>query len=99
LYRPETGELSFLEVNPRLQVEHIVSEIVCGVNIPALQLQVNTMMLLLLLLLLLLLPLLLLLLLVLMTRLLLQIAMGKKLSELLPDKVPTDLLKDPSRCA
>merc|ERR1711871_881733 len=40
LYRPDTGELSFLEVNPRLQVEHIVSEIICGVNIPSLQVQV-----------------------------------------------------------
>ena len=40
LYRPDTGELSFLEVNPRLQVEHIVSEIICGVNIPSLQVQI-----------------------------------------------------------
>ena len=54
LYRPDTGELSFLEVNPRLQVEHIVSEIICGVNIPSLQVQ---------------------------------IAMGKNLDQILPEKI------------
>lgn len=40
LYSPETGEFSFLELNPRLQVEHPTTEMVSGVNIPAAQLQV-----------------------------------------------------------
>lgn len=40
LYSPETGDYSFLELNPRLQVEHPTTEMVSGVNIPAAQLQV-----------------------------------------------------------
>lgn len=40
LYSPETGEYNFLELNPRLQVEHPTTEMVSGVNIPAAQLQV-----------------------------------------------------------
>lgn len=40
LYSPETGDFSFLELNPRLQVEHPTTEMVSGVNIPAAQLQV-----------------------------------------------------------
>lgn len=33
-------EYTFLEVNPRLQVEHPVTEAITGINIPAIQLQV-----------------------------------------------------------
>jgi acetyl-CoA carboxylase/biotin carboxylase 2 len=40
LYNITTGEYSFLEVNPRLQVEHPVTETITGVNIPAVQLQI-----------------------------------------------------------
>jgi acetyl-CoA carboxylase/biotin carboxylase 1 len=40
LYDPVTGKFSFLELNPRLQVEHPTTEMVSGVNIPAAQLQV-----------------------------------------------------------
>ncbi|EPQ31237.1 uncharacterized protein PFL1_01422 [Pseudozyma flocculosa PF-1] len=40
LYSPENNEFSFLELNPRLQVEHPTTEMVSGVNIPAAQLQV-----------------------------------------------------------
>ncbi|PWN34245.1 acetyl-CoA carboxylase [Meira miltonrushii] len=40
LYSPESGEYHFLELNPRLQVEHPTTEMVSGVNIPAAQLQV-----------------------------------------------------------
>ncbi|KAJ3296515.1 acetyl-coenzyme-A carboxylase [Borealophlyctis nickersoniae] len=40
LYEPETGKYYFLELNPRLQVEHPTTEMVSGVNIPAAQLQV-----------------------------------------------------------
>ena len=40
LYQPETGEFAFLELNPRLQVEHPTTEMVSGVNIPAAQLQI-----------------------------------------------------------
>lgn len=39
LYNIKTGEYSFLEVNPRLQVEHPVTEQITGVNLPAVQLQ------------------------------------------------------------
>ena len=35
------GDIYFLELNPRLQVEHPVTELITGVNIPALQLQVG----------------------------------------------------------
>ena len=40
LYSPDQGDFSFLELNPRLQVEHPTTEMVSGVNIPAAQLQV-----------------------------------------------------------
>ena len=40
LYNITTGVYSFLEVNPRLQVEHPVTETITGVNIPAVQLQI-----------------------------------------------------------
>ena len=40
LYTPETDEFYFLELNPRLQVEHPCTEMVSKVNLPAAQLQV-----------------------------------------------------------
>jgi len=40
LYNAETNEYYFLELNPRLQVEHPVTEEISGVNMPATQLQV-----------------------------------------------------------
>ncbi|WFD35485.1 acetyl-coenzyme-A carboxylase [Malassezia cuniculi] len=40
LYSPDTNEFSFLELNPRLQVEHPTTEMVSGVNIPAAQLMI-----------------------------------------------------------
>ncbi|KAI9011227.1 acetyl-CoA carboxylase [Gaertneriomyces semiglobifer] len=40
LYEPATNQYYFLELNPRLQVEHPTTEMVSGVNIPAAQLQV-----------------------------------------------------------
>ena len=40
LYEPATENYFFLELNPRLQVEHPVTEMVSGVNIPAAQLQI-----------------------------------------------------------
>ncbi|KAI9138810.1 acetyl-CoA carboxylase [Paraphysoderma sedebokerense] len=40
LYDIETSQYYFLELNPRLQVEHPTTEMVSGVNIPAAQLQV-----------------------------------------------------------
>ena len=40
LYEPETKKYYFLELNPRLQVEHPTTEMVSGVNIPAAQLQI-----------------------------------------------------------
>ncbi|KAJ3217083.1 acetyl-coenzyme-A carboxylase [Dinochytrium kinnereticum] len=40
LYEPATNDFYFLELNPRLQVEHPTTEMVSGVNIPAAQLQI-----------------------------------------------------------
>ena len=40
LFNADTGNFFFLELNPRLQVEHPVTEGVTGVNLPATQLQV-----------------------------------------------------------
>ena len=40
LYNAETDKYFFLELNPRLQVEHPVTEGITGVNLPATQLQV-----------------------------------------------------------
>ena len=37
---PETHAFCFLELNPRLQVEHPVTESITGVNMPATQLQI-----------------------------------------------------------
>lgn len=41
LFLEETGEFFFLELNPRLQVEHPVTEGITGANIPSLQLMVS----------------------------------------------------------
>eukprot|EP01012_Entosiphon_sulcatum_P026964 TRINITY_DN3247_c0_g1_i1.p1 TRINITY_DN3247_c0_g1~~TRINITY_DN3247_c0_g1_i1.p1 ORF type:complete len:2163 (+),score=392.04 TRINITY_DN3247_c0_g1_i1:197-6490(+) len=41
LYHKETGKFSFLELNPRLQVEHPVTECITNVNLPAAQLAVG----------------------------------------------------------
>ena len=40
LYNEEDEEFNFLELNPRLQVEHPCTEMVADVNLPAAQLQV-----------------------------------------------------------
>ncbi|KAL7542231.1 hypothetical protein ACHAXR_013354, partial [Thalassiosira sp. AJA248-18] len=40
LYNAETNDYFFLELNPRLQVEHPVTEGITGTNLPATQLQV-----------------------------------------------------------
>lgn len=40
LYSHEEGKFYFLELNPRLQVEHPTTEMVTGVNLPAAQLQI-----------------------------------------------------------
>ncbi|KDD75680.1 L chain of carbamoyl-phosphate synthase, partial [Helicosporidium sp. ATCC 50920] len=41
LYLVDTGQYCFLELNPRLQVEHPVTEWISGVNLPAAQLLVG----------------------------------------------------------
>ncbi|EFP03855.1 hypothetical protein CRE_28772 [Caenorhabditis remanei] len=40
LFVPSTSQYFFLELNPRLQVEHPCTESVCDVNVPALQFQI-----------------------------------------------------------
>ena len=40
LYNPNDQTFFFLELNPRLQVEHPCTEIITDVNLPACQLQV-----------------------------------------------------------
>lgn len=40
LYSHAEDEFHFLELNPRLQVEHPTTEMVSGVNLPAAQLQI-----------------------------------------------------------
>jgi len=40
LFNADTGKFFFLELNPRLQVEHPVTEGITGINLPATQLQV-----------------------------------------------------------
>lgn len=40
LYIPASREYMFLELNPRLQVEHPTTEMISGVNVPAAQLQI-----------------------------------------------------------
>ena len=43
LYSDEDESFHFLELNPRLQVEHPCSEMVADVNLPAAQLQVRNL--------------------------------------------------------
>jgi acetyl-CoA carboxylase/biotin carboxylase 1 len=40
LYEPHSQKFYFLELNPRLQVEHPCTEMITGVNLPAAQLQI-----------------------------------------------------------
>lgn len=39
----QDGSFHFLELNPRLQVEHPCTEMIADVNLPAAQLQVRTL--------------------------------------------------------
>ncbi|VEL09446.1 unnamed protein product [Protopolystoma xenopodis] len=39
LFDPVTNNFYFLELNPRLQVEHPCTEVIADVNLPACQLQ------------------------------------------------------------
>ena len=43
LYSEETESFHFLELNPRLQVEHPCTEMIADINLPAAQLQVSAM--------------------------------------------------------
>ena len=40
MYLPAEQKYYFLELNPRLQVEHPCTEMVANINIPAIQLQI-----------------------------------------------------------
>ena len=42
LYNEETETFHFLELNPRLQVEHPCTEMVADINLPGAQLQVHS---------------------------------------------------------
>ncbi len=44
LYNPSDQTFFFLELNPRLQVEHPCTEMVTDVNLPACQLQVKILL-------------------------------------------------------
>ena len=35
LYTPSNGKVTFLEINPRLQVEHVVTELLLDINLPS----------------------------------------------------------------
>ena len=41
LYVPETEQLTFLEINPRLQVEHVVTELLLNINLPVILFQLT----------------------------------------------------------
>ena len=41
MYNPNDQTFSFLELNPRLQVEHPCTEMITDINLPACQLQVK----------------------------------------------------------
>jgi acetyl-CoA carboxylase/biotin carboxylase 1 len=41
LFLPETNEFFFLEINPRLQVEHPVTEVLIDANLPSIQLLIG----------------------------------------------------------
>ncbi|VDP85648.1 unnamed protein product [Schistosoma mattheei] len=43
LYDPDSNQFYFLELNPRLQVEHPCTEVVAEVNLPACQLQLDSL--------------------------------------------------------
>jgi biotin carboxylase len=44
LYNPNDQTFFFLELNPRLQVEHPCTEMITDINLPACQLQVFTIL-------------------------------------------------------
>ena len=41
LFEPETGQFHFIEVNPRIQVEHTVTEMITGVDIVRAQIRIS----------------------------------------------------------
>ena len=41
LYIPETKQVTFLEINPRLQVEHVVTELLFNINLPVILYQIT----------------------------------------------------------